>query len=89
LKFDAASAGGVPRGWTRDFLLYSDGWIKDSDLNTALGTTVWPLPFHAIREYPYAAGESYPTDSAHIRYLREYNTRIVSRAVSVGHRRSP
>jgi len=87
LKFDAAPAGGIPRGWTRDFLLYSDGWIKDSDLNTAFGTTVGPLPFHAIREYPYAAGESYPTDSAHIRYLREYNTRMVSRAVSVAGRR--
>ena len=70
LAFDAASADSIPRGWKRDFLLYTDGWIKDSDLNTAFGTTVGPLPFHAIREYPYARGESYPTDSAHRRYLR-------------------
>jgi hypothetical protein len=79
LKFDAASAGTLPPGWTRDFLLYSDGWIKDSDLNTAFGTTVGPLPFHQIRAYPYASGESYPSDSAHQRYLREYNTRIMGR----------
>jgi hypothetical protein len=79
LKFDAASAGTLPPGWTRDFLLYSDGWIKDSDLNTAFGTTVGPLPFHQIRSYPYASGESYPSDSAHQRYLREYNTRIMGR----------
>jgi Tfp pilus assembly protein PilF len=80
LQFDAASAASVPAGWKRDFLLYTDGWIKDSDLNTAFGTTVGPLPFHQIREYPYAPGESYPSDAAHKRYLREYNTRTVTRA---------
>jgi hypothetical protein len=76
--FDAASADSVPRGWKRDFLLYTDGWIKDSDLNTAFGTTVGPLPFHAIREYPYARGDSFPSDAAHRRYLQQYNTRKVS-----------
>jgi Flp pilus assembly protein TadD len=79
IQFDATSASALPRGWKRDFLLYTDGWIKDSDLNTAFGTTVAPLPFHGIRSYPYAAGEAYPTDSAHQRYLREYNTRVVRR----------
>jgi hypothetical protein len=80
LQFDASSAKSLPRGWTRDFLLYTDGWIKDSDLNTAFGTTVEPLPFHAIKQYPYARGESYPTDSAHTRYRRDYNTRTIRRA---------
>ncbi|HEY6826829.1 MAG TPA: FG-GAP-like repeat-containing protein [Gemmatimonadaceae bacterium] len=80
LQFDAGSEKTLPRGWTRDFLLYTDGWIKDSDLNTAFGTSVEPLPFHAIKQYPYAPGESYPTDSAHQRYRRDYNTRIVTRA---------
>jgi Flp pilus assembly protein TadD len=79
VEFDAASAGTPPPGWTRTFLLFTDGWIKDADLNTAYGNTVAPLPFHAIEEYPYAPGESYPTDSAHQRYLREYNTRLVKR----------
>ncbi|MEK6611657.1 MAG: FG-GAP-like repeat-containing protein [Gemmatimonadota bacterium] len=74
-----AGAPPPPKGWTRDFLLYSDGWIKDADMNTALGNTVGPLPFHAIRQYPYAPGERYPTDAAHQRYLREYNTRRVGR----------
>lgn len=68
-----------PPGWTRDFLLYSDGWIKDADMNTALGNTVEPLPFHAIRQYPYAPGERYPDDPARQRYRREYNTRRVDR----------
>ena len=79
LRFDATAAPPPPAGWTRDFLLYSDGWIKDADMNTALGNTVGPLPFHAIKEYPYAAGESYPTDATRQQYLREYNTRIIGK----------
>ncbi len=75
VQFDASSDRTLPPGWTRDFLLYTDGWIKDSDLNTAFGTSVGPLPFHQIKQYPYAPGESYPNDAEHQRYLREYNTR--------------
>ena len=79
VEFDAASAKPLPPGWKRDFLLYTDGWIKDADMNTAFGNTVGPLPFHAIKQYPYATGESYPTDAAHQQYLREYNTRTTRR----------
>ena len=79
VEFDAASAVSLPKGWTRDFLLYTDGWIKDADLNTAFGNTVAPLPFHAMKEYPYAPGDSYPTDSTHRRFMQEYNTRVVKR----------
>jgi Tfp pilus assembly protein PilF len=77
IQFDASSANALPKGWKRDFLLYSDGWIKDSDLNTAYGTTVGPLPYHAVKSYPYGEGEAYPTDPQHQRYLREYDTRVV------------
>src|SRR5688572_6200943 len=45
IRFDAARAPALPRRWKRDFLLYSDGWIKDGDLNTADSKTVEPLPF--------------------------------------------
>jgi hypothetical protein len=84
ISFDATAAPPLRPGWKRDFLLYTDGWIKDSDLNTAFGTTVEPLPFHAIKAYPYAAGESYPSDAEHTRYRREYNTRrLMSRERSV------
>jgi len=79
VQFDATSASTLPAGWKRDFLLYTDGWIKDSDLNTAFGNTVGPLPFHRMKEYPYAPGDSYPTDAEHQRYLRAYNTRISQR----------
>jgi len=77
IQFDASSARSIPAGWRRDFLLYTDGWIKDSDLNTAYGTTVGPLPFHGIKAYPGSPGDSYPMDSAHRNYLREYDTRVV------------
>jgi hypothetical protein len=77
IQFDASSAKSLPPGWKRDFLLYTDGWIKDSDLNTAFGTTVGPLPFHGVRSYPYGRGDAYPRDSQHQRYLREFNTRVV------------
>jgi hypothetical protein len=77
IQFDASSARSLPPGWKRDFLLYTDGWIKDSDLNTAFGTTVGPLPFHAVQSYPYGPAYAYPTDPQHQRYLREFNTRMV------------
>ncbi|MEO8910120.1 MAG: FG-GAP-like repeat-containing protein [Gemmatimonadaceae bacterium] len=82
IQFDAGSAKSIPVGWKRDFLLYTDGWIKDSDLNTAFGTTVGPLPFHSVRTYPYSAGDAYPTDAVHQRYLREYDTRVVKGGTS-------
>ena len=79
VEFDAASASPPPSGWSRTFLLYTDGWIKDADLNTAFGNTVEPLPFHAITSYPYTSGDSYPADSTHQRYRRGYNTRLLTR----------
>ncbi|MFL5616715.1 MAG: FG-GAP-like repeat-containing protein [Gemmatimonadaceae bacterium] len=82
IEFDASSATALPPHWTRDFLLYTEGWIKDSDLNTAFGTTVEPLPFHKIEAYPGSSSDGYPKDSAHVRYLREYDTRVVKRTMT-------
>jgi hypothetical protein len=28
--------------------------------------------------FPYTADESYPYDAAHLAYLKEYNTRVIS-----------
>lgn len=77
LEFDASQVPRLKPGWTRDFLLYSVGWIKDGDLNTAEGGTVGPLPFGAMSRYPYGADESYPQDTIHREFLRKYNTRKV------------
>ncbi|MFQ5888821.1 MAG: FG-GAP-like repeat-containing protein [Gemmatimonadota bacterium] len=79
VEFDATQAPPLEPGWRRDFLLYSDGWLKDADLNTAEGGTVEPLPFHAMSRYPYGADEAYPADEAHRRYLEAYHTRFLGR----------
>jgi hypothetical protein len=81
LRFDGRDLPPLPRGWRRDFLLRVDGWSKDGDLNTAYSQTVEPLPFHGMSRYPYPAGERYPHDAAHARYLREYNTRPALRLI--------
>src|SRR5436309_2173649 len=79
LTFDAGAAPPLSPGWTRDFLLYTDAWLKDSDRNTAAGATVAPLPFHGMSRYPYGADERYPSDAAHTQYLETYDTRRVVR----------
>jgi len=61
LRFEVP-AGDPPAGWTRDFLLFVDGWAKENEANTAFGDTVEPLPFHNMSAYPYAERESYPHD---------------------------
>ncbi|MFQ5691052.1 MAG: FG-GAP-like repeat-containing protein [Gemmatimonadota bacterium] len=79
VEFEAAQAPPPPPGWRRDFLLYTDGWIKDGDLNTATGQQVEPLPFHAQSRYPYEPPEAFPQDAAHRDWIRTYNTRTVRR----------
>jgi Tfp pilus assembly protein PilF len=78
VEFDAEQLPVLPKGWKRDFLIYSEGWVKDGDLNTACGQTVEPLPYHAMPSYPYGANSSYPNDAEHIKYRREYNTRKIT-----------
>ena len=64
--------------WKRDFILYSNGWLKDGDLNTAKGKTVAPLPFAGMTSYPYGDNESYPMTETYQQYMTTYNTRMVS-----------
>ncbi|HTQ56818.1 MAG TPA: FG-GAP-like repeat-containing protein [Bryobacteraceae bacterium] len=81
LLFPASAAGPVRAGWKRDFLLFVDGWAKDADPNTAYSRTVEPLPFHAMSQYPYKAGEHYPDDAFHSQYRERYNTRSALRLI--------
>jgi tetratricopeptide (TPR) repeat protein len=80
VQFDARNLPELPAGWQRDFLIYSEGWVKDGDLNTAHSQTVEPLPYHNIGQYPYGPGDGYPTDSSHQAYRAKYNTRKVTPA---------
>jgi len=67
----------LPDGWSRDFLIYTIGWVKDGDMNTAEGDRVLPLPFHGMKRYPYGADESYPESPQLKAYHQTYNTREV------------
>jgi len=76
LEFDPAKLPSLPAGWTRDYFFLVNGYEKDMDFYAADGFTVEPLPFKAMRSYPYR--EPYPLDREHLDYLLEYNTRHVS-----------
>ena len=77
VEFDASRLPTLKAGWVRDFILYSDGWDKDGDINTLTSQTVEPLPFHGMSAYPYPEDEQYPDDEIHRRYRQKYNTRRV------------
>ncbi len=78
VEFDATGLPPLKEGWERDFILYSDGWDKDGDINTLSSQTVAPLPFHDMSAYPYPDAEKYPQTLEHLRYQLEYNTRRVT-----------
>lgn len=78
IKFNAKILPELKKGWKRDFLIHSVGWVKDGDINTALGSAVLPLPFHGMSSYPPSINDSYPKDPELQKYLREYNTRAVT-----------
>jgi hypothetical protein len=81
LAFDAAAAGPLPHGWTRTFLLLADGFSKEMDINSSSPDAVRPMPFHAMKAYPYRAPEHYPDGPEYQRYQATYNTRVVVRSV--------
>ncbi|HWS53657.1 MAG TPA: FG-GAP-like repeat-containing protein [Pyrinomonadaceae bacterium] len=78
LSFDARGLAPLPEGWARTFLLYADGFSKEMDLNSASPDQVAPLPFHGMRDYPYAAPERYPATPERLAYIERYNTRVVT-----------
>ena len=44
-------------GMVRDFIFFTDGWVKDGDWNTVASRTVGPLPHHTMSGYPYPKEE--------------------------------
>jgi hypothetical protein len=75
IEFDAVKLPALKKGWKRDYLIRSVGWVKDGDLNTAMGHSVEPLPFHGMSSYPYPPGESFPMKEE---MVKEYNTRNIN-----------
>ena len=79
--FDVSQLPKLRVGWVRDYLIFVDGFGKDMDPNSAGPQFLGPLPFHGMAAYPYSDGARYPDTEAHKRYLKEWNTRLVERAV--------
>jgi tetratricopeptide (TPR) repeat protein len=78
LEFSASTLPPLPKGWSRDYFFYANGFVKDMDFYEARPFNVGSLPFHGMSSYPYPATEHYPTDAAHTAYQLEYNTRFES-----------
>jgi hypothetical protein len=69
-----------PVGFRRTFVLHNVGWDKDADLNTVLGESTEPLPFRAMKQYPFGPDESVPDTPEYQDYLKHYQTRTQSGA---------
>jgi hypothetical protein len=86
LQFPASNLAPLAAGMERDFFLFVASWFKVEYANYGFGPghdgfTVDPLPFHNMSGFPYPLQtESYPYDEAHMAYLRDYNTRVITPA---------
>jgi Tfp pilus assembly protein PilF len=69
-----------PAGWTRDYVMIGNGWIKDGDYNSTFSKTVLPLPQAKMREYtkPPQRLEDDPVYQRHARDWQEFHTRYVT-----------
>ena len=67
-------------GWTRDFVLVGDGWVKDGDFNTGHSKTVRPLPYHGMDDYSTPPGPlaEDPAYQMHPEDWETYHTRYVN-----------
>jgi hypothetical protein len=75
LSFEARALPPLPAGYRRTFLLFSDGFSKEMDINSATPDALGPLPFHAMTRYPYREPEAYPMTDERRRMYERYNTR--------------
>ena len=75
LEFDANALPPLPSGWTRDYFVYFNGYVKDMDFHAAHAQTVGPLPFKGMPAYPYPSTVRYPDRNRE--YQLEWNTREV------------
>jgi hypothetical protein len=77
LRFPANRFPALAEGWRRDFLLLVDGWAKDGDANTAFSSSVTPLPFHSMSQYPYSGRERFPDSDMQTQYTTRPALRLV------------
>jgi hypothetical protein len=84
LDFDPATLPELRAGWVRDYFFIANGYEKDMDFYASHGDTVAPLPFAAMKSYPYSH-QSFPADADHVNYELEYNTRFMSGNEATGY----
>ncbi|MBO0720350.1 MAG: CRTAC1 family protein, partial [Blastocatellia bacterium] len=82
VDFDAGRLPALPKGWKRTYLVFTDGFGKDMDINSARPDTIGELPFHGMKSYPYSGSDSYPINKNHEEYLNNYNTRTVNKQLN-------
>ena len=80
LRLRFAAPPPPPAGWTRDYVLIGDGWVKDGDFNTQFSQTVLPLPSHSRPGYatPPRRLEDDPVYKAHRADWETYQTRYIN-----------
>ena len=78
LRFEAPAP--PPPGWTRDYVMIGDGWIKDGDFNTVFSKTVMPLPYHGLKDYTArpARLEDDPAYKLHPADWQTFHTRYIA-----------
>ena len=77
LSFDENELPPLEKGMKRTFLLYSVGYSKEMDINSASPDAVQPLPFRTMKKYPYEADERFPMTEEKRKIYDEYTTRSV------------
>ncbi|HLM58813.1 MAG TPA: FG-GAP-like repeat-containing protein [Pyrinomonadaceae bacterium] len=84
LRFPAQAR--PPSGWSRDYVLVGNGWIKDGDYNSMFSKTVLPLPSRERDTYTElpARLEDDPVYKRHPEDWQGYHTRYVTPHVFTG-----
>ncbi len=80
IQFSTSDLAPVAQGLERDYFFVVACWFKDPLGNWGYGFdfTVNPMPFMNMSGFPYTNSESYPYDTAHLAYIQEYNTRVIT-----------
>ena len=75
VDFSASGLPPVSADLKRDFFLDASGYAKDGEPNTAYSTTVEPMPFRAMENYPPTSKNRQPAGSGYAKYLTEFQKR--------------
>ncbi|MGE5574952.1 MAG: hypothetical protein ACM3UL_02350, partial [Ignavibacteria bacterium] len=80
MQFSTANLTAPTQGMIRDYFFVVACWFKDPPGAWGYGFdfTVEPMPFMAMSGFPYPTTESYPYDAAHLAYIQQYNTRVIT-----------